>query len=148
MTNHNKIAIIQGFVPRLRSQVTGLTPEQLTTQYNPPEWTVAQNVHHLVDSHTHGYLIFKLFLTTDDARMPPYNTGLFATMPDGSDANIEDSLLILEGLHTRWARMLNNISDWNKVGFYPGIDEPTTLDTVLMDKTIRFRIICQGHISS
>ena len=43
MNREEKIAIIRDFVPRLREQVAGLTPEQLTTQYNPPEWTVAQN---------------------------------------------------------------------------------------------------------
>ena len=45
-----RIGTIRDFIPKLRDQVGDLTDEQLTTQYNPPEWTVAQNVHHLVDS--------------------------------------------------------------------------------------------------
>ena len=131
MTRAEKIATIREFVPRLRTQVASLTPEQLTTPYNAPEWTVAQNVHHLVDSHVNSYVRFKLILTEDNATFRPYDQNLFAELPDASDANIEDSLLILEGLHARWARMLDNISDWSKSGFHPELNQPVSLDDLL-----------------
>lgn len=131
MTRDEKIAIIRDFVPRLRAQVADLSPEQLTTQYNPPEWTVAQNVHHLVDSHMNSFVRFKLILIEENAEIHPYDADAFAELPDASDANIGDSLLILEGLHARWARMLDNISNWGKSGFYLGLKKPISLDDLL-----------------
>lgn len=131
MTRDEKIAIIRDFVPRLRAQVADLSPEQLTTQYNPPEWTVAQNVHHLVDSHMNSFVRFKLILIEENAEIHPYDADAFAELPDASDANIGDSLLILEGLHARWARMLDNISNWGKSGFHLGLKKPISLDDLL-----------------
>lgn len=131
MTLKEKIAIIEGFVPRLRAKVEGLTPEQLTTQYNPPEWTVAQNVHHLVDSHANSYIRFKLILTEDNPTLRPYDQATWAELPDASDANIEDSLRILEGLHARWTRMLKGITDWDKSGYHPELATEITLSDLL-----------------
>ena len=131
MTREEKIAVIREYVPKLRAQIAGLTADQLTIQYNPPEWTVAQNVHHLVDSHVNSYVRFKLILTEENATIRPYDQDEFAKLADGSDANIEDSLLILEGLHARWARMLDNISDWSKAGFHPELNKPVSLDDLL-----------------
>ncbi len=131
MNRAEKIAIIRDFVPRLRAQIAGLSSEQLTTQYNPPEWTVAQNVHHLVDSHVNSYVRFKLILTEDNVTIRPYNQDLFAELLDAKDANIDDSLLILQGLHARWTRMLDNISDWSKAGYHPELEKAVTLDDLL-----------------
>lgn len=131
MTREEKIAIIRDFVPRLRAQIADLSPEQLTTQYNPPEWTVAQNVHHLVDSHVNSYVRFKLILTEENAVIRLYDQDAFADLADGSDAHIDDSLLILEGLHARWARMLDNISDWSKAGYHPTYERTMPLDFML-----------------
>jgi hypothetical protein len=142
MSREEKIALIRDFVPRLRELVTGLTPEQLTTQYNPPEWTVAQNVHHLVDSHVTSYIRFKRILTEDGATLLPYDQNAFAELPDASDANIEDSLLILQGLHARWARMLENISDWDQSAYHTGADKMVTLD----DNLNIYSNHCNAHI--
>lgn len=131
MTREEKIAIIRDFVPHLREKIAGLRPEQLTTQYNPPEWTVAQNVHHLVDSHINSYIRFKLILTEENAHIRPYDQVAFAELPDAKDSNIEDSLLILQGLHARWTRMLENISNWSKAGFHPELKKPISLDDLL-----------------
>ena len=131
MTRDEKITIIRNFVPRLREQVAGLSPQQLTTAYNAPEWTVAQNVHHLVDSHINSYVRFKLILTEDNTTIRPYDQDAFAGLPDASDAHIEDSLLILEGLHRRWARMLDHITDWGKAGYHPELEQPVSLDDLL-----------------
>lgn len=131
MTREEKIDIIRDYVPRLRAQIADLSDEQLTRQYNPPEWTVAQNVHHLVDSHLSSFIRFKLILTEENAEIRPYDQDAFAELPDASDANIGDSLLILEGLHARWARMLDNISDWEKSGFHPELKKAISLDDLL-----------------
>lgn len=46
-----QIATVAVLPTRLETLVVGLSPEELTTHYLAGEWTVAQNVHHLVDSH-------------------------------------------------------------------------------------------------
>ncbi len=131
MTREGKIAVIREYVPKLRAQIAGLTADQLTTQYNPPEWTVAQNVHHQFDSHVNSYVRFKLILTEENATIRPYDQDEFAKLADASDANIKDSLLILEGLHTRWARMLDTIRDWSKAGFHPELNQTLSLNDLL-----------------
>jgi len=131
MTREEKIEKIRTLVPRLRAAIDGLTPEQLTTQYNAPEWTIAQNIHHLVDSHAMSFLRFKMILTQDEAQMVGYDQDAFAALPDGSEANLEDSLTILEGLHARWARMLSHIKDWEKRGYHLEAQRSYTLDEML-----------------
>jgi hypothetical protein len=127
-----RIAIIRDFVPRLRQQIADLSAEQLTTPYNAPEWTVAQNVHHLVDSHVNSYVRFKLILTEDYPTLRPYRQELFAELGDAKEAHIEDSLLILQGLHARWSRMLENITDWTKTGYHPEAQKTYSLYGLLV----------------
>ena len=131
LSTDERIAIIRDFVPRLRAQVNGFSAEELTTAYNAPEWTIAQNVHHLVDSHVNSFCRFKLILTEDHPDFRPYNQALWAELPDAKDANIEDSLLILQGLHSRWVRMLEHITDWSRTGYHPEYKVEHSLDSLL-----------------
>jgi len=128
-----RIAIIRNFVPRLEALVQGLTPEQLTTQYNPPEWTIAQNVHHLVDSHVNSFMRFKLILTEDNPPLKSYDQIKGTELADARAAYIDDSLMILRGLHSRWARMLECIEDdeWGRYGTTMASDRKLTLDYLL-----------------
>jgi exoribonuclease II len=116
MNRNEKIGVIRDFVPHLEKLIEGLSDEQLTTAYNAPEWTIAQNVHHLVDSHANSYIRFKLIVTQDNPTLVGYNQVAWAELPDAKDASIEDSLLILRGLHARWARFLSSITDWSRSG--------------------------------
>lgn len=142
MTREEKIDVIRNFVPRLRMLVTDLTPEELTTQYNPPEWTIAQNVHHLVDSHTRSYQLFKMILTSDEKpTLWNYAQERYAELPDGKDADIRNSLIILQGLHDRWAKMLDHITDWDKAGHAPWVDKDLTLDSLVTT----YRNHCEAH---
>lgn len=103
---------------QLREKVRGLSVEQLTTAYNAPEWTIAQNIHHLADTHMVCIRRFKLILTSPSFQFTAYDVNAIAEMPDAKDADIEHSLKILEGLHARWAVLLENLSDaeWGKIG--------------------------------
>lgn len=138
----DRIAIIRDFVPRLRAQVADFSAEELTTPYNAPEWTIAQNVHHLVDSHANSYIRFKLILTEDYPEFRPYDQDAWAQLPDAMDADISVSLQILEGLHARWTRVLNSITDWEKKGFHP----ESKLDYTLDDLLTSYADHCNGHI--
>jgi hypothetical protein len=142
MQTHERIHTIRTFVPRLRALVQGLTAVQLTTAYNAPEWTIAQNVHHLVESHTNSYLRFKKMLTEDNPVLGVYDQDRCATLPDAQSAYLDDSLMILQGLHARWATMLDHIEDWSRTGYHPEQEKTLTLDDLL---TV-YANHCEAHL--
>ena len=125
-TRADYIAAIRDLPAQLREQVAGLSVEQLTTAYNAPEWTIAQNIHHLADTHMVCIRRFKLILTSPEFQFTSYDVNAIAELPDAKDANIETSLRILDGLQERWAIILENMSDaeWGKIGRGAGPDSP------------------------
>lgn len=131
MTIKIHILIIQDFVPRLRKKVESLSAEQLTTHYIKGEWTIAQNVHHLLDAHTNSYQLFKRVLSEDGAKLSWPKQEIVAELPDGKSSNIQTSLLALEGLHARWTDMLNHILDWSKSGTSSTSGKVYTLEKLL-----------------
>src|SRR3982750_4114327 len=119
MTTAENIDVIRSFPARLEALVMDLTPEELTTAYNAPEWTVAQNVHHLADAHMNGYIRFKLMVTEDGPPMKAYEQPLWAELADAKDADIRPSLALLRALHQRWTLFLESIEDWSRIGVHP-----------------------------
>ena len=113
-----KIRALPGEVERL---VAGVTPEQLTTAYLPGEWTVAQNVHHLVDSHLNSYIRCKLIATEEQPLLKPYDQDRWAVLADASQADIADSLAMLRHLHVRWVVFWESLDEdeWSRTGFHP-----------------------------
>ncbi len=99
------IHTIRIFPKRLRKLVDGLTTVQLKSHYLVDEWSVAQNVHHLADSHMNCFIRLKLILTEENPALKPYDQVLWAEQPDSDNTNIETSLLLLDGLHARWATL-------------------------------------------
>ena len=114
MTAEQSAALIER-LERLPVQVehlvTGLTPARLTTHFLPGEWTVAQNIHHLADSHMNAYLRCKLIMTEEYPTLKPYDQDAWATLPDASAAHLATSLNLLQGLHTRWAQFFRMLGD-------------------------------------
>ncbi|MCK7554559.1 putative metal-dependent hydrolase [Chitinophaga sedimenti] len=84
---------------------------QLQTPYRPGGWTVAQVVHHLVDSHMNAVTRFKLALTEDNPVIKPYGEAAWAELPDVTSTPINVSVTLLHALHTRWANLLEALSD-------------------------------------
>ena len=117
-TRAEAIDVIRALPAQLRDLVDGLSVEQLTTAYNAPEWTIAQNIHHLADTHMVCIRRFKLILTSPRFQFTAYDVNAIAEYPDAKDADIEHSLKLLEGLQERWAILLENLSEeeWGKVG--------------------------------
>ena len=125
-TRADYISTIRSLPTQLREKVAGLNVEQLTTAYNAPEWTIAQNVHHLADTHMVCIRRFKLILTSPQFQFTAYDVNAIAEYPDAKDANIETSLRILDGLQERWAILLENLSEdeWAKIGLGSAPDRP------------------------
>ncbi len=111
-TVQERIAIIRDFPLRLEQMTAHFTSEQLTTQYNAPEWTIAQNIHHVADSHMNAFIRFKLALTETSPTIKLYDQDGFASLPDANNPDIVHSLAILHGLHARWILLLESITDW------------------------------------
>jgi hypothetical protein len=113
-----KIRALPAEVGRL---VEGLSAEQLTARPLAGEWSVAQNVHHLVDSHLNSYVRCKLIVTEQRPTFKPYDQERWAELPDAAQADIADSLAILRHLHARWVVFWEGLGeeDWGKVGLHP-----------------------------
>lgn len=111
----------------LESAVRGLTDVQLDTPYREKGWTVRQVVHHLADSHANAFIRCKLILTEQHPTIKPYNQDLWAMSVDGKSMPVGSSLLILRGLHERWAALLDSLVDeqWTRAGLHPERGEVT-----------------------
>ncbi|MDQ7036468.1 MAG: DinB family protein [Anaerolineae bacterium] len=118
-------------MPRLRELIAGLSDQELITPYDSGEWTIAQNIHHLADTHLNTYLRFKFILTTESPTLPMILAPEMAQLPDASDANVEASLTMLEGIHLRWINMMQQIDDWSQSGYYPRLELDFSLEGLL-----------------
>jgi hypothetical protein len=105
---------------RLCIAIAGLNDARLDTPYREGGWTVRQVVHHLADSHAMAYTRCKLALTEDWPTVNSYDEAAWANLPD-STLPIVVSLTLIEGLHARWAALLESLSDED---FQKGFEHP------------------------
>lgn len=133
MDRNEKIAQIRALPQQITELVSGLTPEQLITPYLSGEWTVAQNVHHLADSHINSYIRLKLIITDDNPTLRPYDQNVWAETPEARQADISASLMLLRGLHQHWADLFDSLQDdqWTRTGHHPEHTEPQTPEIML-----------------
>lgn len=102
---------IRRFPVELHKAVAGLTDAQLISHPLPNEWSVAQNVHHLADSHMNSFIRLKLILTEVQPPIKPYDQDEWAQQPDANNADIATSLVLLEGLHARWSVLFASLTE-------------------------------------
>lgn len=102
----DRIAVLARAPASLRAALERLLPAQLDLPYRPGGWTVRQVVHHLADSHLHGFLRCKLALTEREPPLYAYEEARWAELADARTAPVGPSLTLLEGLHQRWAILL------------------------------------------
>jgi uncharacterized damage-inducible protein DinB len=105
------IADIESFPTKLRAEVENLTDEQLDTPYRPDGWTIRQVVNHCADSHMNGLARLKLALTEDKPTIKLYLENRWAELADSKTMTIEPALLMLDGLHKRWATLLKSLTE-------------------------------------
>jgi hypothetical protein len=130
-TRAQAIARLRKLPEQVTELTAGLTPEQLTTHFLDGEWSVAQNVHHLADSHLNSYIRLKLILTEENPTVRPYDQDLWALTPEANLADLGASLMLLQGLHQRWADLFARLdeSQWQRTGLHPanGVITPEDL---------------------
>lgn len=114
------IAVIEAAPAHFRTAVENLTSEDLIRTYRPGSWNVRQLVHHVADIPLLHLLRMKKALTeTDYTETTLINMDGWAATPDGSDAPVEDSLAMLEGLTRRYVFLLHSLSeDALKISYY------------------------------
>lgn len=105
------VSEISIFPTKLIDEVNHLTDEQLDTQYRPDGWTIRQVVHHCADSHMNSLIRLKLALTEHQPTIKSYYEDRWAELFDSQSMPIEPSLKMLEGIHKRWAVLLNNLTE-------------------------------------
>jgi hypothetical protein len=127
----------------LRIAIQGLTPEQLTARPLPGEWSVAQNVHHLADSHMNSFVRLKLVLTEDNPTIRPYDQNAWAELVDANEADVDVSLRLLDGLHARWSKLFASLTpeQRERPGLHPD-NGPISPDTLLHD----YADHCAAHL--
>ncbi len=107
----DRIATITDLPAKVASAVAGLSESQIDTPYRLGGWTVRQTVHHIADSHSNSLTRFKLTLTEDDPpTIRPYYEDRWAELTD-SKLPIDVSLKMIEAIHTRWAALLDYMTD-------------------------------------
>ena len=112
---------------RLAKLTAQMTDAQLDTPYRKGGWTVRQVVHHLVDSHTNGYVRIKLMLAEEHPTLRLYNQEVWAEFDDVKIMPIESSLKILDGLHERLAYIFEHASesDYKRTAYHPEVGDVT-----------------------
>jgi hypothetical protein len=105
----------------MRAAVQGLSGQQMNTPYRDGGWTVLQVVHHVPESHMNAYIRFKLALTEDEPTIKPYMEDRWAQLPDNESTPAEVSLLLLDTLHDRFARVLRGMKpeEWKRTFHHP-----------------------------
>ena len=95
----------------IAAAINGLTPTQLTTRYIPTEWTIAQNVHHMPDSHAFMMNNIRLALTEDRPTWKGYSPDALADLVDGKSANVGASLELFRHLQLRIVGMFEALTE-------------------------------------
>jgi hypothetical protein len=127
------IARIASLPDRLERALAGVTGDRLDTPYRPGGWTIRQVVHHLPDSHMHGYLRCKFALAENRPVIQPYSEAVWATLSDSRDTPPEVSLRLLRALHERWVTLCRGISDadFERMFFHPEHDRWISLEEMV-----------------
>ena len=107
---NNWIDDIERFPSRIKELVTGIQDSQLNWRYRPKGWSVKQVIHHCADSHMNAFIRFKLALTEETPIIKPYREEKWANLADSLTIEIDESLMLLTGLHKKWARLIKSLS--------------------------------------
>ena len=116
---------------KIRQSIDGLDQEQLNTVYK--NWSIRQIVHHLADSRMNAYIRFKWALTEASPLIKSYDETKWSELVDARESCVEPSLIMLDGLHARWATLVEHLTDDEmiKTFFHPEIGDDVSLYTSL-----------------
>ena len=127
---HEAIVAIEDLPASLLLVLRNANAEDLAKQYRDSSWTVREVVHHLADSHMNAFIRFKLALTEENPTIRPYEQDGWALLPDVERVEIEPSMMILRGLHQRWAVLLRTLTaaQWQRTYYHPEWEHNFTME--------------------
>ncbi len=139
------IGTIEQFPAKVATITTDLSVEQLNWHYRPDGWTIKQVVHHCADSHMNSVIRFKLSLTEDAPTIKPYMEHKWAELVDSLEDDISDSLTLLQAMHSKWVKLLRNMSDtdFERVFVHPAQNHSYRLDVA----TALYAWHCDHHLA-
>jgi uncharacterized damage-inducible protein DinB len=94
----------------LYDAVKNLQENQLLSTYRAGGWTLAQVVHHLVESDVNAYPRLKYALTQKVPDVMVAQQELWAELPDAQSPNISSSLILFEAIRNRWADAFESLN--------------------------------------
>ncbi len=111
---------LHAFPDQLAILVDGLTTEQLTTAYEPGEWTVAQNVHHVFDAHVIFYTRCKQIAFEDAPPLVNMDENGWAELPDAKAASLTPALAGIAYVQGRLVAFLEHLTEaeWQRAGVH------------------------------
>jgi hypothetical protein len=122
---------LRGCPAEIRNSIDSLTAEQLATRYR--NWSIRQIVHHLADCQLNTYIRFKWALTEASPLIKTFNETKWSETFDAKESDLEPSLVLMDGLHARWAFLIENLSDdeLDRTFFHPEVGEILSLRQAL-----------------
>jgi hypothetical protein len=114
------IAKVRGFPAAMEEKVRAAGEHALDTPCGEGEWTVRQVVHHATDACMNFFVRTKLILTEENPILKPFLQEEWAETPDSRCSSVEASLVVLRGLHERWADLLETVPEpaWERCGIH------------------------------
>jgi hypothetical protein len=118
---------------KVEALVVDVPASELVMSYLPGEWSIAQNVHHLADAHMNAFFRFKRILIGGQPEIFHFDQKNWARTMEATTQDVEDSLMILHGLHRRWCHLMESIgeAEWDKYGIHDQAGMVTLEDVLL-----------------
>lgn len=95
---------------KLNDLVSDLDHDLRKKQYRNGSWDVNTLIHHMADSHLHGYIRTKLILTEDRPKVSTFEENEWVKLVD-NDNYYNDSVMLLVGIHFRWSTLLKSLTE-------------------------------------
>lgn len=104
------ISEIREFPKQLKAVLNDISDDQLSNQYREGSWDVRTLIHHMADSHLHGYQRTKLILTEDNPSVSTFEENEWVLLTDNTN-RIDDSVQLITGIHNRWSSILSSLTE-------------------------------------
>lgn len=106
------IHVIATIPAEYKARVENLSDEDLTKTYREGSWNIRQLIHHVADLQFLHYLRIKKAVTEPDYKEPTLiDMNAWAGTIDSLNAPVADSLMILEGVHHRYAFFAKSLTE-------------------------------------
>ncbi|WP_414046693.1 YfiT family bacillithiol transferase [Macrococcus equi] len=115
-TEYNKeminqwITDIEELPYKLNNIVSNMDHSLRNKQYRDDSWNVNTLIHHIADSHLHGYIRTKLILTEDNPNVSTFEENEWVKLADNFN-DFNESVMFLLGIHLRWATILKSLTE-------------------------------------